>query len=74
MLKNVAWMVLIAIELLSSSPGLGTFVWEEYQGDALDSNSKIIFAMLIIGSIGFLLDRIMLMIQNLASFEDDTLS
>ena len=69
---SVAWMVLIAIELLSSSPGLGTFVWEEYQGDALDSNSKIIFAMLVIGFIGFLLDRIMLMIQNLASFEDET--
>lgn len=71
---SVSWMVLIAIELLSSSPGLGTFVWEEYQGDALDSNAKIIFAMLIIGSIGFLLDRIMLMLQNLVSFEDDTLS
>lgn len=71
---SVSWMVLIAIELLSSSPGLGTFVWEEYQGDALDSNAKIIFAMLIIGFIGFLLDRIMLMLQNLVSFEDDTLS
>lgn len=71
---SVSWMVLIAIELLSSSPGLGTFVWEEYQGDALDSNAKIIFAMLVIGFIGFLLDRIMTMLQNLVSFEDDTLS
>ena len=65
---SVAWMVLIAIELLAQSPGLGSFVWEEFQNGANDSNSKIIVAMFIIGIIGFLLDRIMLMIQNMISF------
>lgn len=65
---SVAWMVLIAIELLAQSPGLGSFVWEEFQNGANDSNAKIIVAMFIIGIIGFLLDRIMLSIQNLMSF------
>jgi len=65
---SVAWMVLIAIELLAQSPGLGSFVWEEFQNGAIDSNSKIIVAMFIIGIIGFLLDRIMLTIQNMVSF------
>jgi len=65
---SVAWMVLIAIELLAQSPGLGSFVWEEFQNGANDSNSKIIVAMFIIGIIGFLLDRIMLTIQNFVSF------
>lgn len=65
---SVAWMVLIAIELLAQSPGLGSFVWEEFQNGANDSNSKIIVAMFIIGIIGFLLDRIMLAIQNMVSF------
>lgn len=65
---SVAWMVLIAIELLAQSPGLGSFVWEEFQNGATDSNSKIIVAMFIIGIIGFLLDRIMLIIQNMVSF------
>ncbi|MBO0323743.1 ABC transporter permease [Muricauda sp. CAU 1633] len=65
---SVAWMVLIAIELLAQSPGLGSFVWEEFQNGANDSNSKIIVAMFIIGIIGFLLDRIMLVIQNMVSF------
>nr|WP_299070808.1 ABC transporter permease [uncultured Allomuricauda sp.] len=65
---SVAWMVLIAIELLAQSPGLGSFVWEEFQNGANDSNSKIIVAMFIIGIIGFLLDRIMLTIQNMVSF------
>lgn len=65
---SVAWMVLIAIELLAQSPGLGSFVWEEFQNGANDSNSKIIVAMFVIGIIGFLLDRLMLTIQKLVSF------
>ncbi|GAB1855931.1 ABC transporter permease [Flavobacteriaceae bacterium MHTCC 0001] len=66
---SVAWMVLIAIELLAQSPGLGLFVWEEFQNGANDSNAKIIVAMFVIGIIGFLLDRLMLAIQNWVSFE-----
>lgn len=66
---SVAWMVLIAIELLAQSPGLGSFVWEEFQNGANDSNSKIIVAMFVIGIIGFLLDRIMLTIQKFVSFD-----
>ncbi|SEC23623.1 nitrate/nitrite transport system permease protein [Tenacibaculum sp. MAR_2009_124] len=65
---SVAWMVLIAIELLAQSPGLGLFVWEEFQNGANDSNAKIIVAMFVIGIIGFLLDRFMLLIQNSVSF------
>jgi len=68
---SVAWMVLIAIELLAQSPGLGSFVWEEFQNGANDSNSKIIVAMFVIGLIGFALDRIMIFIQNLISFEKE---
>lgn len=66
---SVAWMVLIAIELLAQSPGLGSFVWEEFQNGANDSNAKIIVAMFVIGGIGFALDRIMAIIQKAVSFE-----
>lgn len=66
---SVAWMVLIAIELLAQSPGLGSFVWEEFQNGANDSNAKIIVAMFVIGIIGFLLDRFMFYIQRSVSFE-----
>lgn len=65
---SVAWMVLIAIELLAQSQGLGLFVWEEFQNGANDSNAKIIVAMFIIGIIGFLLDQLMLTVQNMVSF------
>ena len=66
---SVAWMVLIAIELLAQSPGLGSFVWEEFQNGANDSNAKIIVAMFVIGIIGFLLDRLMYYVQQSVSFE-----
>ncbi|WNJ17846.1 ABC transporter permease subunit [Pontibacter sp. G13] len=66
---SVAWMVLIAIELLAQSPGLGSFVWEEFQNGANDSNAKIIVAMFVIGLIGFLLDRVMFWVQRSVSFE-----
>ncbi|SHJ06221.1 ABC transporter permease [Aquimarina spongiae] len=69
---SVAWMVLIAIELLAQSPGLGSFVWEEFQNGANDSNSKIIVAMFVIGIIGFLLDRLMLTIQKFVTFTEET--
>lgn len=65
---SVAWMVLIAIELLAQSPGLGSFVWEEFQNGANDSNAKIIVAMFVIGLIGFMLDRIMVFVQHSVSF------
>jgi len=68
---SVAWMVLIAIELLSQSPGLGTFVWEEFQNGANDSNAKIIAAMFIIGLIGFLLDRLMFTVQKFVTFTEE---
>jgi len=65
---SVAWMVLIAIELLAQSKGLGLFVWIEYNNGANDSNAKILVAMFVIGIIGFLLDRLMLTVQNAVSF------
>ncbi|WP_116126522.1 ABC transporter permease [Lewinella sp. IMCC34183] len=66
---SVAWMVLIAIELLAQSPGLGSFVWEEFQNGGTDSNAKIIVAMFVIGLVGFLLDRMMFWVQQRVSFE-----
>ena len=61
---GIAWMVLIAAEMLAQSPGLGKFVWDEFQNGSSQSLSRIMAAVLAIGFIGFLLDRIMLMIQK----------
>lgn len=61
---GIAWMVLIAAEMLAQSPGLGKFVWDEFQNGSSQSLSRIMVAVLTIGFIGFLLDRIMLLIQK----------
>jgi nitrate/nitrite transport system permease protein len=61
---GVGWMVLIAAEMLAQNPGLGKFVWDEFQNGSSESLSKIMVAVFTIGLIGFLLDRIMLALQS----------
>ena len=63
---GVGWMVLIAAEMLAQNPGLGKFVWDEFQNGSEESLSRIMVAVLAIGTIGFLLDRVMLGLQHLS--------
>ena len=60
---GVGWMVLIAAEMLAQNPGLGKFVWDEFQNGSSSSLARIIVAVLTIGIIGFLLDRVMYALQ-----------
>lgn len=66
---GIAWMVLIAAEMLAQNPGLGKFVWDEFQNGGSDSLGRIMVAVLAIGLIGFLLDRGMLQLQRIASWD-----
>lgn len=65
---GVGWMVLIAAEMLAQNPGLGKFVWDEFQNGSSHSLGKIMVAVFTIGLIGFLLDRIMLSLQKYFSY------
>ena len=65
---GVGWMVLIAAEMLAQNPGLGKFVWDEFQNGSSQSLARIMVAVLTIGIIGFLLDRLMYAIQSLFTF------
>ncbi len=64
---GVGWMVLIAAEMLAQNPGLGKFVWDEFQNGNEKSLSRIMVAVVVIGLIGFLLDRVMGALQAFAS-------
>jgi nitrate/nitrite transport system permease protein len=64
---GVGWMVLIAAEMLAQNPGLGKFVWDEFQNGSSQSLARIMFAVVVIGLIGFLLDRLMMALQGLVS-------
>jgi nitrate/nitrite transport system permease protein len=61
---GVGWMVLIAAEMLAQNPGLGKFVWDEFQNGSSESLAKIMVAVVTIGIIGFLLDRVMYALQS----------
>ena len=64
-------MVLIAAEMLAQNPGLGKFVWDEFQNGSSQSLAKIMVAGFTIGIIGFLLDRLMYTIQSLFTFTNN---
>lgn len=67
---GVGWMVLIAAEALSSSEGLGKYVWDQYQNGSSLTFANILLACFVIGIIGFILDRIMIVLQRAVSFDD----
>ncbi len=66
---GVGWMVLIAAEMLAQNPGLGKFVWDEFQNGSSASLARIMVAVLTIGIIGFMLDRIMFALQQAFTFD-----
>lgn len=66
---GIGWMVLIAAEMLAQNPGLGKFVWDEFQNGSSNSLARIMVAVFVIGFIGFALDRGMLMLQRRVSWD-----
>ncbi len=58
---GLAWLVIVAAEMLTGAPGVGGFLWQEYNALVY---SHIILAIITIGVIGFLLDRLMGLIQQ----------
>jgi nitrate/nitrite transport system permease protein len=52
---GVAWLVIVAGEMLSGGTGIGFFVWDSWNSLSLE---KVIAAILIIGSVGLLLDKL----------------
>ena len=53
---GIAWLVIVASEMLTGTPGVGGFLWQEYNSLIY---SHILLAILTIGVVGFLLDRMM---------------
>lgn len=64
---GTGWMVLIAAEMLAQNPGLGKFVWDEFQNGSEKSLARIMVAVVVIGLIGFALDRVMMALQSFVS-------
>jgi nitrate/nitrite transport system permease protein len=57
---GIAWLVIVASEMLTGSPGVGGFLWQEYNSLVY---SHILLAIITIGLIGFVLDRMMGLVE-----------
>ncbi len=58
---GIAWLVIVAAEMLTGKPGVGGFLWQQY--NAL-SYAHIILSILTIGIVGFVLDRMMSLLES----------
>ena len=58
---GIAWLVIVAAEMLTGSPGVGGFLWQEYNSLIY---AHIIMSILTIGIIGFALDRLMGLVEK----------
>jgi len=53
---GIAWLVIVAVEMLTGRPGVGGFLWQAYNAAQY---GQIILCILTIGCVGLLLDRAM---------------
>jgi nitrate/nitrite transport system permease protein len=51
---GIAWLVIVAVEMLTGAPGVGGFLWQEYNSLIYE---HIILCIVTIGLVGFVLDR-----------------
>ena len=58
---GIAWLVIVAAEMLTGRTGVGSFLWNEYNNA---NYGNIIFSILTIGVIGFVLDRLMSLVES----------
>jgi nitrate/nitrite transport system permease protein len=62
---GIAWLVIVAAEILIGGTGVGYFVWNEWNNLSITS---IITAILLIGAIGLVIDRLFGLLQHWVSF------
>lgn len=64
---GIAWLVIVAAEMLVGGTGIGYFVWNQWNNLSL---GNVIFAVLMIGLVGMLLDLIFAKLQRKASYTE----
>jgi nitrate/nitrite transport system permease protein len=58
---GIAWLVIVAVEMLTGTPGIGGFLWQEYNSLVYE---HILLCIATIGFIGLVLDRLMFMVEE----------
>jgi nitrate/nitrite transport system permease protein len=58
---GIAWLVIVAAEMLTGRPGIGGFLWQQYNALVYE---HIILSIITIGLVGFVLDRLMSLVER----------
>ena len=64
---GIAWLVIVAAEMLVGGTGIGYFVWNEWNNLAL---TNVIFAILVIGVVGMALDAMFARLQKVVTYAE----
>jgi nitrate/nitrite transport system permease protein len=64
---GIAWLVIVAAEMLVGGTGIGYFVWNEWNNLSL---TNVIFAILVIGVVGMALDLFFARLQRAVTYVD----
>jgi nitrate/nitrite transport system permease protein len=64
---GIAWLVIVAAEMLVGGTGIGYFVWNEWNNLSI---TNVIIAILVIGVVGMLLDQILARATRLVTFPE----
>jgi nitrate/nitrite transport system permease protein len=62
---GIAWLVIVAAEMLVGGTGIGYFVWNEWNNLSL---TNVIFAIVVIGVVGMLLDLAFAQLQKAVTY------
>ena len=61
---GLSWLAIVAAEMLTGGVGIGFFIWDAWNSSRL---SDIVVALVYIGGIGFVLDRLVALIANIVT-------
>jgi nitrate/nitrite transport system permease protein len=64
---GLAWLAIVAAEMLKADGGIGYFIWDAYNAGGDSSASQIILAIFYVGVVGLLLDRLVAFVGRWAS-------
>ncbi|UNU72552.1 nitrate ABC transporter permease [Moraxella nasovis] len=64
---GIAWLVIVAAEMLVGGTGIGYFVWNQWNNLSI---VNVIFAVLLIGVVGWILDWVFALLQNKVSYTE----
>jgi nitrate/nitrite transport system permease protein len=63
---GVAWLVIVAAEMLTGGVGIGFWVWDEWNNLNV---AHIIIAIFVVGIVGLLLEQALMLVAKRFSYE-----